>query len=43
MPVAAPVFADVYADAAAPRTHGARLRLPKRVFFTPDALQKEYG
>nr|WP_239691792.1 hypothetical protein [Hymenobacter coccineus] len=43
VPVAPPVLADVSADAAAPRTHGAKLWLPKRVLFTPDALQEDYG
>jgi spore photoproduct lyase len=28
---------------AAPKSHGAKLWLPKRVLFTPDALQEEYG
>ena len=36
-PLAAPDLA------AAPRTHGARLWLPKRVLFTPDALDEEFG
>ena len=31
------------AEAAAPRTHGAKLWLPKRVLFTPDALDEEFG
>ena len=26
-----------------PRAHGAKLWLPKRVLFTPDALQEAYG
>ena len=30
-------------EAAAPRTHGAKLWLPQRVLFTPDALQEAYG
>jgi len=28
---------------AAPKSHGAKLWLPKRVLFTPDALQEDYG
>ena len=31
------------AGADAPRTHGAKLWLPKRVLFTPDALDEEFG
>jgi spore photoproduct lyase len=31
------------AAASAPRTHGAKLWLPKRVLFTPDALDEEFG
>ena len=31
------------AEAAAPRTHGAKRWLPQRVLFTPDALQEAYG
>ncbi|WP_375417615.1 spore photoproduct lyase family protein [uncultured Hymenobacter sp.] len=34
---AVPLAAD------APRTHGAKLWLPKRVLFTPDALDEEFG
>jgi spore photoproduct lyase len=39
-PAAMPVLDTT---SAAPRTHGAKLWLPKRVLFTPDALQEEYG
>ena len=38
-----PVAAPGLGDADAPRAHGARLWLPKRVLFTPDALQEDYG
>nr|GFB47587.1 hypothetical protein [Tanacetum cinerariifolium] len=38
-----PAISLASADAAAPRTHGAKLWLPKRVLFTPDALDEEYG
>jgi len=44
-PSPAPAFAAPAApiDTDAPRTHGARLWLPQRVLFTPDALQEDYG
>ena len=38
-----PAVAQGPADADAPRTHGAKRWLPKRVLFTPDALQEDYG
>ena len=44
-PAAAPALGSAAAPetAATPRTHGARLWLPKRVLFTPAALDEEYG
>ena len=44
-PVAAPapLLLEAPDAAAAPRTHGAKLWLPKRVLFTPAALDEEYG
>ncbi len=43
VPAAAPLSLSASAEAAAPRTHGAKLWLPKRVLFTPAALDEEYG
>jgi len=47
LPAAAPLeLADdtpLATPADAPRAHGAKLWLPKRVLFTPDALDEEYG
>ncbi|WP_231590755.1 spore photoproduct lyase family protein [Hymenobacter terrenus] len=37
------LLTDQPAPAAAPRTHSAKLWLPQRVVFTPDALDEEFG
>ena len=37
------LLTDQPAPALAPRTHSAKLWLPQRVVFTPDALDEEFG
>jgi spore photoproduct lyase len=42
-PLLLPVLNTPAAAADVPRTHAAKLWLPKRVVFTPDALDEEFG
>ncbi|WP_241737934.1 spore photoproduct lyase family protein [Hymenobacter polaris] len=42
-PALGPAAGATLAAPGAPRAHGAKLWLPKRVVFTPDALDEEYG
>nr|WP_239691595.1 hypothetical protein [Hymenobacter lapidarius] len=37
------LLTDQPAPASVPRTHSAKLWLPQRVVFTPDALDEEFG